>query len=139
VHNFEHHTRRRENLKPSVSSQRQAAANYFDLSSAFGMVRYALLLHKLADYGNWFRSYLTNTLSRVRYSGPLSSHFEVIPGVPQGSALGPLLLNVLLIIWVMLLHLSIIFFFDDDIKNFRTIKSPQDCFKCNARIEPYKA
>jgi hypothetical protein len=54
---------------------------------------YSLLLHKLSAFGlsggylNWFRSYLSNRKSQVRVSGILSSPFEVLSGVPQGSVL----------------------------------------------------
>jgi hypothetical protein len=51
-----------------VCSQHWADAVYYDFSSAFDLVPYALLLHKLTNYGlcagyiNWFHSYLTNRL-----------------------------------------------------------------------------
>jgi hypothetical protein len=38
-------------VTPLVCSERQVDAVYFDLSSVLGLVTYALLLHKLADYG----------------------------------------------------------------------------------------
>jgi hypothetical protein len=84
-------------MTPVVHSQRQADAVYFDLSNAFDLVSHNLLLHKLSSYGfsdgyvSWFRSYLTNRLSRVRISGTLSLPFKVTSGVPQGSLLGPFL------------------------------------------------
>jgi hypothetical protein len=78
-------------VTPLIIYQRQAAAIYFDLSSAFELVPHFLCHHKLAhydpsaDYVNWFTSYPTNRLSHVHYSGALSSPFEVLSCVPQGS------------------------------------------------------
>jgi hypothetical protein len=70
-----------------------------DLSSAFDLEPHALLLRSLTDYGlpaayiNCFRSYLPNRLSRVPYSGALSSPFQILSGVQQGSVLELLLFN----------------------------------------------
>jgi hypothetical protein len=62
-------------ITPLVSSQRQADAIYFDLTSAFDLVPHTLLLHKLSALGlsggyvNWFLSYLTNRQSQVCIGG----------------------------------------------------------------------
>jgi hypothetical protein len=70
-----------------------ADAVYFDLSSAFDLVPHSLLLNKLSasglpvTYVNWARK------CEVRLSSILSSPFDVLPGVLQGSVRGTLLLN----------------------------------------------
>jgi hypothetical protein len=104
-----------EFVTPLVYSQRQADANYFDLIiHCLCPCTTCLLLYKLADYGltaghvNWFRSYLTDRLSYVRSSGALSSRFEALSDVPQGSVLGPFLFNALAVICVVLLSFPII-------------------------------
>jgi hypothetical protein len=55
-----------------------------------------LLLYKAPDCGyvNWFSSYLTNRMSHVRYSGALSSLFELLSCFLQGVVLEPLLFKI---------------------------------------------
>jgi hypothetical protein len=66
-----------------VSSQLQANAIYFDLSSAFDLEPHTLFLHKLSGsvlpggYVKWFHSYLTKQQSQVHVSGILSSPSEI--------------------------------------------------------------
>jgi hypothetical protein len=92
-----------------------------------------LLLHKLSALGlsggcvNWFRSYLTNRQSQVRIGGIISSPFEVLPDVPQGSVLGPLLFNVYINDLCDKIKHSRYLLFADDIKIYRVISSPEDC------------
>ena len=45
---------------------------------------------------NWFQSYLDGRLFAVSFSNQLSDKFTLRYGVPQGSILGPLLLQILL-------------------------------------------
>jgi hypothetical protein len=117
---------------PLVGSQSQADAIYFDLSSASDLVPHSLLFHKISafglsgGYGNWFRSYLSNRHSQVCVSGILSSPFEVLSGVPQGSVLGPPLFNVFIHDLCDAISHSKYLHFADDIKIYRAIKSPED-------------
>jgi hypothetical protein len=118
---------------PLVSSQDQADAIYFELSSAFDLGPHTLLLQKLSAFGfsggyvNWFCSYLTKRQSQVSVSGIISSPFVVLSGVPQGSVLGPLLFNIFMNDLCDVINYSRYFLFADDIKIFHAIKSPNDC------------
>ena len=68
-----------------------------DLSAAFDMVDYDLLLQKLELFGldsmavDWMRSYLTARHQSVFVDGCLSPPKDIVCGVPQGSILGPLM------------------------------------------------
>ena len=64
---------------------------------AFDTVNHEILLKKLNIYGirgtalQWLRSYLTDRTQHCRTNGQISDPLTVINGIPQGSALGPLL------------------------------------------------
>jgi hypothetical protein len=119
-----------DSITPLVSSQGQADAIYFDLSSAFDLVPHTLLLQKLSAFGlsggcvNCFCSYLTNRRSQVRISGILSSPFVVVCGVPQGSVLGPLFFNIFMNDLCDVINYSRYLLFSDDTKIYGVIKSP---------------
>jgi hypothetical protein len=93
---------------PSVSARGQTDSVYFDLSNAFHIVPYNLLLRKFTNfilssgYVSWFHIYLTSRQSPVRIFGTLSFSYVVKFGVPQGFTLGPLLLIYSLLIFVIL-------------------------------------
>ena len=73
-----------------------------DLSKAFDTVNHNLFLSKLKAYGlnensaSFIRSYLTNRYQRTKISSTFVDWSNIITGVPQGSILGPLLLNILI-------------------------------------------
>ena len=70
-----------------------------DLSKAFDCVPHDLLLAKLPTYGAdenllcYIYSYLLNRKQYVRINNINSDFLNVISGVPQGSIVGPILLN----------------------------------------------
>ncbi len=68
-----------------------------DLSKAFDSVSHTILLEKLMNTTVdkfWFYDYLRGRSQSVRINDTVSTKTEVLYGVPQGSILGPILLNI---------------------------------------------
>lgn len=80
-----------------AESGNKVIAVYCDIRRAFDTVNHEILLNKLESLGvrggvwDWFSSYLSDRSQRVRVMGCLGDEGLVTHGVPQGSALGPLL------------------------------------------------
>ena len=80
-----------------VEAGQMVGVMMIDLSAAFDMVDYSLLLDKLAlfeleaEVTQWLQSYLTGRSQSVLVDGCLSPPLNIEFGVPQGSILGPLM------------------------------------------------
>ena len=80
-----------------------------DLSKALDCIFHELLIVKLLAYGSDFpalkriQSYLSNRKQRTKINATYISLEEILFEVPQGSILGPLLLNIFLcdLFWIM--------------------------------------
>ena len=70
---------------------------FFDIQKCFDSINHEILLKKLSLYGitgnelKWFKNYLNERRQYVLCNNKESDVREVVTGVPQGSALGPLL------------------------------------------------
>ena len=86
-----------EKIYKTLDEKKSLLSIYIDFSKAFDTVKHDILLSKLQHYGirgiinDWFRDYLTNRTQSTKISDKFSSPQHIQYGVPQGSALGPLL------------------------------------------------
>ena len=83
-----------------MDSGQLTAAVSLDLTKAFDTVNHELLVKKLSSFGlanesiMWFQSYLSNRQQIAVMDDNHSTPQTITVGVPQGSILGPLLLNI---------------------------------------------
>ena len=86
----------------AVDKKKISALILLDLSKAFDSINHDKRLHKLSSVGasaavvNWFKSYLTGRVQRVRIGSTLSDPLLITHGVPQGAILSPLLFCIYL-------------------------------------------
>ena len=85
----------------AMDSDEASALILLDLSAAFDNVDHARLLERLVSVAGfedmaltWMASFLQNRTQRVRQGTYYSSNSSLSCGVPQGSALSPILFNI---------------------------------------------
>ena len=100
-----------ENIQTQLDEGKYCAGVFVDLKKAFDTVNHKILQRKLDYYGirgianEWLCSYLKKRKQFVSIENNVSSVKEILTGVTQGSALGPLLF----LIYIYDLHQSIRF------------------------------
>ena len=106
-----------------------------DLSKSFDCISHKLVLAKLNAYGFTLRalrllhSYLTNRKQRTRVNGDYSSWEEILFGVPQGSLLGPLLFNIFLCDFFLIMKETSFARYADDNAAYVTAKNLDEVIK----------
>ena len=79
-----------DEITKALDEEKFAVSIFLDLSKAFEMVNYSILLSKLDSYGirsienQWFKSYLSNTKQKLFVNGMESSSLLI------SSSVGPL-------------------------------------------------
>ena len=83
----------------SLDGGKVVCAAFLDLRKAFDSLDHALLLQRLHHLGicgaeiQWFSSYLSDRVQRVKCNNSYSGWGPVLGGIPQGSALGTPLIS----------------------------------------------
>ena len=86
-----------EEIYKTIDSQKFLLSIYIDFSKAFDTVKHEILLKKMKFYGirgviyNWFKDYLQHRTQSTKFQSHISSAHPINYGVPQSSALGPIL------------------------------------------------
>lgn len=115
-----------EEWKLAIDKRYAVGCVAMDLSKAFDSIPHKLLIAKLNAYGvsmeacGFMNSYLSSRKQRVKMNGFCSEWLDIQRGVPQGSILGPLLFNIYLNDFVMLIqnYCQIVNYADDNTLSF---------------------
>ena len=86
-----------DHIVQSVDAGRAVCVSFLDLQKAFDSLDHCILLQQICDLGVgrqaiiWFKNYLSSHVHRVKTGDRYSDWGSMRAGIPQGSALGPLL------------------------------------------------
>ena len=124
-----------EKWKSTVDKGKYFDAILTDLSKAFDCISHELIPASLHVYGFSLRalrlihSYLTNRKQRTRVNGSYSSWEEILFGVPQGSILEPLLFNIFLWDFFLIMKETCFASYGDDNMAYVTTKTLDEVIK----------
>ena len=120
-------------LAKGLNDKEQIDCILLDFAKAFDKVSHRRLLLKADYYGirgttlRWVESFLSDRTQQVVLEGQTSQEIKVTSGVPQGSALGPLLFLIYINDLPDSVEHSTTRLFADDCLLYRHIRSDQDC------------
>ena len=101
---------------------------YTDFQKAFDKVSHKRLIKKIENYGitnpilSWIEDFVSRRYRRVSIEGEISNRMEDTSGIPQGSALGP----ILFVLYINDLPDSVeseVYLFADDTNTFTLINN----------------
>ena len=109
-----------EKIRNALDNKKCACGVFIDLETAFNAVNHTILLDKLKYYGlrgitnNWFKPFLQDRYQYTNIKECSSEKVLIIHGVPQGSALAPLLFLLFINdLHKAMMHCSLNHFTDD--------------------------
>ena len=124
-----------EKWKSATGNKKWFGGLTTDLSKAFVYFPHDLLIAKLNAYRfnmsalQFVHSYLKNRMQRTKIDSEYSSWQEIMFGVPQGSILGPLLLNIFLCDLSLIMENIDIANFADDNTPYTTGNSTEEVIR----------
>ena len=129
-----------ENWKEATDSNKAFDALLTDLSKAFVCLSLDLLIVKLYAHGididslNILQDYLSNRKERTKVDSFYCSCEVILPGVPQGSVLGPILFNIFMCDMFLILGTTCVTGYADDNTPFAVIENIADVIKALEEI-----
>ena len=130
-----------QELASGVDSNKQTDMAILDFSKAFDKVSHSHCLYKHKWYGvdplthAWISDFFKDRSQGIVFDSESSSSVPVTSGVPQGTALGPILFLVYINDLPECIKYSKVWLFADDCILYRQIDSQSDCKKLQEDLD----